>query len=141
MADEQLLDLYRYRESERFSELEKLVLDFATAMSRTPAEVSDELFAALREHFDERQLVELAGFIALENMVGRFNHAFAIGAAGFSEGMVCARPEPVLAPLSSRLPPRPPDRVARIVHDRLDRLAAGACAAFPRPFIGRATYG
>jgi AhpD family alkylhydroperoxidase len=96
LPDEQLLDLHRYRESERFSELEKLVLDFATAMSRTPVEVSDELFAALREHFDERQLVELAAFIALENMVGRFNHAFAIGAPGFSEGMVCARPEPAL---------------------------------------------
>jgi len=96
LPDEQLLDLHRYRESERFSELEKLVLDFATGMSRTPVEVSDELFAALREHFDDRQLVELAGIIALENMVGRFNHAFAIGAPGFSEGMVCARPEPAL---------------------------------------------
>jgi hypothetical protein len=31
--------------------------------------------------------------IALENFRGRFNLALGIGAAGFSEGMVCAVPE------------------------------------------------
>jgi len=36
-------------------------------MSRTPVEVSDALFAELREHFDEAQLVELTHSIALEN--------------------------------------------------------------------------
>ena len=96
LSEPQLLELHRYRESELFSELERLVLDFATAMSVSPVAVSDELFAALREHFDDRQLVELASFIALENMIGRFNHAFDIGSAGFSEGMACARPEPAL---------------------------------------------
>lgn len=33
--------------------------------------------------------------IAMENMRGRFNLAFGIGAAGFSEGMVCAVPATV----------------------------------------------
>ena len=61
-------------------------------MSRTPVEVSDELFAALREHFDQTQLVELTHVIALENMRGRFNLALGIGAAGFSAGAVCAVP-------------------------------------------------
>jgi hypothetical protein len=31
--------------------------------------------------------------IALENRRGRFNLALGVGAAGFSEGMVCAIPE------------------------------------------------
>ena len=53
----------------------------------------DELFAALREHFDERQLVELTNVIALENMRARFNSAFDMTPAGFSEGMVCVAPE------------------------------------------------
>ena len=61
-------------------------------MSRTPVAVTDELFAALREHFDERQLVELTNVIALENMRARFNSAFDMTPAGFSEGMVCALP-------------------------------------------------
>jgi alkylhydroperoxidase family enzyme len=89
----QLLALPRYRDSGEFSELECLVLDYATAMSRTPTNVTDELFAALREHFDERQLVELTNVIALENMRARFNSAFDMTPAGFSEGMVCAVPE------------------------------------------------
>ncbi|HYB24962.1 MAG TPA: carboxymuconolactone decarboxylase family protein [Solirubrobacteraceae bacterium] len=93
ITEQQLLALARYRESGEFSELELLVLDYATAMSRTPASVSDELFAALREHFDERQLVELTNEIALENMRARFNTAFAMTPAGFSDGMVCAVPE------------------------------------------------
>jgi 4-carboxymuconolactone decarboxylase len=94
LSDEQLLALPRYRDSQLFSDLDKLVLDYAVGMSRTPVEVSDELFSALREHFDDAQLVELTSVIALENLRGRFNHALGIGAAGFSEGMVCAIPEP-----------------------------------------------
>ena len=93
LSDELLLALPVYRTSPLFTELEKLVLDYAVAVTRTPVEVSDELFAKLREHFDEAQLVELTHAIALENLYGRFNLALGIGAAGFSEGMVCAVPE------------------------------------------------
>jgi AhpD family alkylhydroperoxidase len=95
IRDGQLLALPRYRQSEHFDELEKLVLDYAVGMSRTPVEVSDELYAALRAQFDDAQLLELTNVIALENMRGRFNLALGIGASGFSEGMVCAVPEDV----------------------------------------------
>jgi hypothetical protein len=67
-------------------------------MTRTPAVVSDELVAELREHFDERQLVELTHVIALENMRARFNSAFDMTPAGFCEGLVCAVPEREAAP-------------------------------------------
>ncbi len=93
VSDEQLLDLYRYRDSEHFDEVERLVLDLAAGMTATPVQVGDELFAALRARFDERQLVELVNLIALENLRSRFNAAFGIGSAGFSEGQVCARIE------------------------------------------------
>jgi 4-carboxymuconolactone decarboxylase len=92
LSDEQLLALPSYRTSALFTDLEKLVLDYAVGMSRTPVEVSDALFAELREHFDDAQLVELTHVIALENLRGRFNLALGVGAAGFSEGMVCAVP-------------------------------------------------
>jgi alkylhydroperoxidase family enzyme len=94
ITERQLLALPRYRESDEFTELERLVLDYATAMSRTPTNVTDELFAAMREHFDERQMVELTNVIALENMRARFNSAFDMTPAGFSEGKVCVVPEP-----------------------------------------------
>lgn len=92
LTDEELLALPRYRTSDLFSEADRLVLDYAAGMSRTPVAVPDELFAALRRHFSEAQLVELTHLIALENLRGRFNLALGIGAAGFSEGMVCAVP-------------------------------------------------
>jgi len=80
-----------------FTELEKLVLDYAVGVTRTPVDVPDDLFARLRAHFDPAQLVELTHAIALENLYGRCNHALGIGSAGFSEGMVCAVPERVPA--------------------------------------------
>ena len=94
ISDEQLLELHRYRESEAFDETERLVLDLAVAMTVTPVAVSDELFAALQEQFDDGDLVELVNLIAVENLRSRFNAAFAIGSTGFSEGMTCARMEP-----------------------------------------------
>ena len=93
VTEAQLLALPGYRDSDEFTALEKLVLDYATAISRTPTTVDDALFAALREHFDERQMVELTNVIALENMRARFNSAFEMTPAGFSDGMVCAVPE------------------------------------------------
>jgi AhpD family alkylhydroperoxidase len=92
--EEQLLDLHRYRESPHFDEIECLVLDLAVAMTVTPVQVDDELIGNLRVHFDDRQLVELVNLVAVENLRSRFNAAFGLSAAGFSDGMACARMEP-----------------------------------------------
>jgi AhpD family alkylhydroperoxidase len=92
LSDEHLLALPGYGESPLFTPLEKLVLDYAVGMSRTPVDVPDSLFAELREHLEDAQLVELTHVVALENLRGRFNLALGVGAAGFSEGMVCAVP-------------------------------------------------
>jgi AhpD family alkylhydroperoxidase len=90
---EQLRQLAIWRESDRFDGLERLVLEYTEAMARTPAEVSDELFARLQDHFDERQMVELTAAIAMENLYSRFNWAMGIEGEGFSEGMYCVTPQ------------------------------------------------
>jgi len=95
LTDAEMLALPSYQVSELFSDSDKLVLDYATGMCSTPAQVTDELFARLRSNFEPAQLVELTHLIALENLRGRFNVALGIGSAGFSEGMVCARPATV----------------------------------------------
>ena len=114
LTDEEILALPSYQTSPLFSELDKLVLDYATGMSRTPVDVPDELFDRLRLHLDDRQIVELTHHIALENMRGRFNLALGIGPAGFSDGMVCAVPAvlrerptaiPAGIPITARAPP------------------------------------
>jgi alkylhydroperoxidase family enzyme len=91
-SDEELLALPRYQSSGLFTEREKAALDYTVAVMRTPVEVTDELFARVRSFFDERQLVEITALLTLVN-VDRFNAAFGIGSAGFSEGMVCAVPD------------------------------------------------
>jgi AhpD family alkylhydroperoxidase len=88
----QIRDLNRYEESPAFTELERLVLRYADAMAATPVRVDDELVGALREHLDERQLVELTAAIGLENLRARVNHALGYKEAGFSQNGVCALP-------------------------------------------------
>jgi alkylhydroperoxidase family enzyme len=92
VSDQQLLDLAHFETSPAFSELEKLVLRYADAMTNTPVEVPDALFGALRKHFSPQQMVEPTSAIAWENYRARFDHAFGIEAEGFSDGAVCAVP-------------------------------------------------
>ena len=91
-SDEELLALPRYRQSGLFTEREKLALDYAVAVMRTPVEVTDELFARMKEYFSDKQMVEITALLMVVNL-DRFNAAFGIGSAGFSEGMVCVPPE------------------------------------------------
>ena len=102
-SDEELLALPRYRQSDRFTEREKLALDYAVAVTRTPVEVTDDLFDRIKEHFSDRQLVEITALLTVVNL-DRFNAAFRIGSAGFSEGMVCVPPDrPAASPALARI--------------------------------------
>ena len=89
---DQIANLNRYRTDFNFSDLERLVLDYADAMTHTPVEVTDASFARLRERFSEGQLVELTSAIAWENYRARFDHALGIEGENFAEGSVCAMP-------------------------------------------------
>ena len=91
-SDDELLAIPRYASSDLFSEREKAGLDYTVAVMRTPVEVTDDLFADLQKHFTTDQIVELTALLTLVNL-DRFNAAFGIGSAGFSEGMVCVPPE------------------------------------------------
>jgi AhpD family alkylhydroperoxidase len=93
VSEADLRELPTYATSDRFTELERLVLDYATGISRSPVDVPDRLFEQLSEYLDEAQLVELTSIIALENYRSRFNWAFGIEGQGFSEGTFCVPPE------------------------------------------------
>lgn len=93
ITEEQLRELPNFRDSDAFDEDEKLVLEYAEGISRTPVEVPDEVFDRLRERFDEAQIVELTWAAAIENLRARFNWALGIDSQDYSEGAVCVRPE------------------------------------------------
>jgi alkylhydroperoxidase family enzyme len=66
-----------------FSESERAAIAYAEAMTVTGQRVSDALFARVRTHFDEPQIVELTAAVALENFRSKFNVALGIEAQGF----------------------------------------------------------
>ena len=92
MSQEKIEALPSYLTSLLFSEAEKLVLEYADAMTQTPVRVADALFAKLREKFTDAQLVELTATLAWENYRARFDHAFGVESEGFTQGSYCALP-------------------------------------------------
>lgn len=77
-------DIQAIREGriEGFAPAEAALLHMADAMADTPSNVSEELYAELRRHFSEEQLIELAANAALENFRARYNRVFDVGSDG-----------------------------------------------------------
>jgi alkylhydroperoxidase family enzyme len=78
LSDEKLLALAR-NDLTPFSHDELLVIELADAMVSTPSNISDELYARLREKFSEEQLLQLSAQIAFENYRARLNRVFDVG--------------------------------------------------------------
>jgi AhpD family alkylhydroperoxidase len=82
--DEQMRDLPDYECSSRFSEEERIILQYADAMTRTPVQVPDGLFDALKAHYSDRQILELTAALAWENFHARIYHALDLEAEGIA---------------------------------------------------------
>ncbi|MFC9663700.1 carboxymuconolactone decarboxylase family protein [Nocardia sp. NPDC127606] len=98
LTEQQLVDLPRYRTSDAYTELEKLVIAFAEAMTVTPAVDIEELRETLLTHLSKAQLAELAASIAWENQRARLNQGLGVQPTGMADGLACAMPEPRRAP-------------------------------------------
>ena len=84
-SKEKIEAVANFRESQLFSAEERAALAVAEAMTATPAVISDEVFAEAQHYFDEKQLVELAATVAMENERARFNRAFGVESQHFYE--------------------------------------------------------
>jgi AhpD family alkylhydroperoxidase len=60
---------------ELWSELEWLVIRYAEQLTRAPQKIDDPLYASLKEHFSDRQLVDLTMRLALCSAWNKFNDA------------------------------------------------------------------
>lgn len=78
LSDEKLKAVVQ-NDLSKFSDVERLVIELADEMANTPANVSDDLYARLREKFSEEQLLQLGGQIAFENYRARLNRIFDVG--------------------------------------------------------------
>jgi alkylhydroperoxidase family enzyme len=78
LSDEKLLAVVN-NDLSVFSDIEKLVIELADQMANTPSNISDDLYARLREKFSEEQLLQLGGQLAFENYRARLNRIFDVG--------------------------------------------------------------
>ena len=71
ITEQQLAGLDAWREGDLFDTRDRAVLAYAEQMTER-VQVDDAVFAAVREHFDDREIVELTATIAFYNLVSRF---------------------------------------------------------------------
>jgi uncharacterized peroxidase-related enzyme len=77
VSEEKLADVWAYSQSPHYSEAERAALDFALAAATQPNAVTDELFARLRTHWSEAQVVEILGVVAMFGFLNRWNDSMA----------------------------------------------------------------
>ena len=80
---EKLSEVLAWRDSKLFSAPERAALEYAERITTTGQRVDDTLFAELKKHFSEAQIVELTAAIAMENFRSKFNPPLGIEAQGF----------------------------------------------------------
>ena len=72
-----LAAVWDYRTSPLYSEAERAALDFALAAAAQPNDVTDEMFAGLRKHWSDGQVVEIVAVISLFGFLNRWNDTMA----------------------------------------------------------------
>lgn len=82
VSDEKILALEDYATSPLYNDVERVTLEYADSMTITGREVSDALFARLRQFYTDDELVELTEVIAWENASSKFNRALRIPSQG-----------------------------------------------------------
>ena len=80
---DKVAEVLSWRDSKLFSRAERVALEYAERITYTDQQVDDALFAELKKHFSEPQIVELTAAVALENFRSKFNPPLGIEAQGF----------------------------------------------------------
>lgn len=82
-GDDKIRAVPGWRESGLFNEMERDALEYAERITITGERVDDALWARLRRHFGEDQMVELTAAVALENFRSKFNVPLGVESQGF----------------------------------------------------------
>lgn len=72
-AEEKMHHIWDYRTHPAFNDAERAALDFAVAASTVPNGVDEDISTRLRLHWDEGEIVEILGVIALFGYLNRWN--------------------------------------------------------------------
>ncbi len=80
---DKVAEVLNWRESKLFTDAERVALEYAEEITYTDRQVDDALFAEVKKHFSDAQIVELTAAIALENFRSKFNPTLGVEAQGF----------------------------------------------------------
>jgi len=61
-----------------FTPAERAAIQFGEELTKNPKGVPDAVFAELRKHWNERQIVEITAVACLFNSFNRFNNALGV---------------------------------------------------------------
>ena len=67
-----------YATNANFNDAERVALEYADAITLSDQDVSDELFAKVKQFFNDDAIVELTALIAWENASSKFNRALRV---------------------------------------------------------------
>ena len=70
---DKLNHIWEYQTYSAFTDAERVVFDFAIAASQVPNAVNDELAENMRKHWDDGEIVEILGVVALFGYLNRWN--------------------------------------------------------------------
>ena len=71
--DEKIENIWDFRTHPAFSEAERAAFELAIAASSLPNEVTDEIAEEMRKHWQDGEIVEILGVIALFGYLNRWN--------------------------------------------------------------------
>lgn len=76
-TQKRLEEVWSYSSSPFFTEAERAVFDFAVAAASVPNAVTSDIAEELKRHWDEGEIVEILGVIALFGFLNRWNDSMA----------------------------------------------------------------
>lgn len=77
-SSERIQALWDFERSDLFTAAERAVLSFALAAGSSPNAVTPEHFAALREHYLDRQITELLAVVAISGFLNRYSDTLSV---------------------------------------------------------------
>lgn len=78
LSDEQINALKTGNLGNGFTDKERVVIEYASQVTKDAEEVSEDLFKRLRSYFNDSQIVNLTLIIGLMNVFNRFNGALGV---------------------------------------------------------------
>ena len=78
IAREKIEALPDYASSAHYGSAERIALEYADAITLSDQDVGDDLFAKLKQFYEDDAIIELTAIIAWENASSKFNRALRV---------------------------------------------------------------